>query len=260
MVPWSDDTQVEHDLVLSRALVEIYRDPNLARRLVLRGGTAIQKLHVSPPARFSEDIDLVQIPAEPIGETIDALRARLDPWLGNPRRKLSEGRVTLLYRFEIETFPAQSSRLKIEINTREHFSVYDLEQVPFVLDNPWFQSEARVTVFALDELFGTKLRALYQRKKGRDLFDLWLALERNLIDPTRVLWCFRHYMEHAGTPVSRAVFEANLAGKVDEDFHQDIRPLLGASVEYDSDAALALVLERLISRLPGKPWQGRAEE
>ena len=36
----------------------------------------------------------------------------------------------------------------------------------------WFTGAAKVLTYDLDELLGTKLRALYQRKKGRDLFDL----------------------------------------------------------------------------------------
>lgn len=71
--------------MISRALVEIFRVPHLAQRLAFRGGTALFKLHLTPAARYSEDIDLVQIAPEPIGETLDAVRAVLDPWLGEPR-------------------------------------------------------------------------------------------------------------------------------------------------------------------------------
>lgn len=44
VVPWAADHQVEHDLILSRALVEIFSDPALGRSLAFRGGTAIHKL------------------------------------------------------------------------------------------------------------------------------------------------------------------------------------------------------------------------
>jgi hypothetical protein len=94
--PWVDDAQVEQDLVICRALVEIFSAPALAQRLAFRGGTALFKLHL-PAVRYSEDIDLVQVAPEPIGQTFDALRARLDPWLGEPKRQLGEGRVSLVY-------------------------------------------------------------------------------------------------------------------------------------------------------------------
>ncbi len=101
---WVEDFQVEQDLVISRALVEIYAHPHLRESLAFRGRTALYKLHIDPPARYSEDIDLVQIRAEPIGTTLDALRTVPDPWLGRPRWKQNEGRVTLNYRFQLRTF------------------------------------------------------------------------------------------------------------------------------------------------------------
>ncbi len=65
--PWVQDSQVEQDLVISRALVEIFSHPLLSKSLAFRGGTALYKLHIRPAARYSEDIDLVQIEAEPAG-------------------------------------------------------------------------------------------------------------------------------------------------------------------------------------------------
>lgn len=64
--PWADDAMVEQDLVLSRAVVEIFSDANLGGGLALRGGTALHKLVLSPPSRYSEDIDLVQVQPGPI--------------------------------------------------------------------------------------------------------------------------------------------------------------------------------------------------
>ena len=58
--PWADDAQVEQDLVLSRAVVEVFAEPELAGALVLRGGTALNKLFIQPPSRYSQDIDLVE--------------------------------------------------------------------------------------------------------------------------------------------------------------------------------------------------------
>jgi hypothetical protein len=118
--PWVQDAQVEQDLILSRAVVEIFRDPAIARMLAFRGGTALYKLHLSP-ARYSEDIDLVQVAPGPIGPAFDAIRSVLDPWLGVPRRSLQEGTVTLQYRVQSEGPPPLPMRLKIEINSREHF-------------------------------------------------------------------------------------------------------------------------------------------
>ena len=176
--PWSTDAQVEQDLIISRAIVEVFSDPLLAENLAFRGGTALHKLYLKPPTRYSEDIDLVQVQSGPIGSTMDALRRKLDSWLGEPRRNQSEGRMIMVYRFNSEIPPITPLRLKVEVNTREHFSVLGFKRKPFSVDSPWFRGSADLLTYELEELLGTKLRALYQRSKGRDLYDLAAALER----------------------------------------------------------------------------------
>ena len=76
---WSEDFQVEQDLIISRAVIEMFSDPVLAEALAFRGGTALYKLYLPPPARYSEDIDLVQVEPGPADTFMDALRGVLDP-------------------------------------------------------------------------------------------------------------------------------------------------------------------------------------
>lgn len=255
--PWVENFQVEQDLVISRALVEIFCDPHLRKNLAFRGGTALYKLLVDPPARYSEDIDLVQIRSEPIGPTIDGLRAVLDPWLGTPQRRLNEGRVTLNYRFESEDLPPQPLRLKVEINTREHFCVFGYETRSLEMSSRWFNGNAEITTYAFDELIGTKLRALYQRRKGRDLFDLAVALKQPIVSPDRVIEAFIHYMEREEANITRALFERNLAAKLKMPlFAADIGPLLATGYRWDIQEAAEEVSSRLIELLPGDPWKG----
>jgi predicted nucleotidyltransferase component of viral defense system len=123
--------------------------------------------------------------------------------------------------------------------------------------NPWFHGTAEVTTYELDELLGTKLRALYQRRKGRDLFDLWLCLDRELTDPAKVIECFSQYMAHEKRRITRAEFEKNLHAKAtDPAFLDDLPPLLAEGVRYDASAALRQIHEVFIRSLPGKPWKG----
>lgn len=255
--PWVQDLQVEQDLVISRALVEIFTHPLLAKSLAFRGGTALYKLHLKPAARYSEDIDLVQINAEPAGPVMDALREVLDPWLGKPQWKQTEGRVTLTYRFESEDTPPVRLRLKIEINSREHFTVYGFTTVPFTVSSRWFEGSCQISTYALDELLGTKLRALYQRKKGRDLFDLAIALKNATVDPDRIVTAFSKYMDHGGHRVTRAQFEENIDGKLRApQFTADIGLLLATGFEWNMEDAAGIVQSKLIERLAGDPWKG----
>jgi predicted nucleotidyltransferase component of viral defense system len=256
---WPDDAQVEQDLVLSRALVELFRRPDFAAGAVFRGGTALHKLFFDPPGRYSEDIDLVQRTAEPIGPLVDEIRAALDPWLGRPKWKAGQGRFTLYYRFETTFTPVVPMRVKIEINTREHFAVHGYASRRVQVANPWFSGHADVVTFGLPELLGTKMRALFQRKKGRDLFDLDLALDHPAFDGSAVVEAFVRYMDFGGTPVSRAEFEANMAAKLDDPaFLTDVPPLLRTGLAHDASAAWSRVHAALVTRLSGDPWKGRS--
>jgi predicted nucleotidyltransferase component of viral defense system len=191
---------------------------------------------------------------------LDSLRATLDPWLGVPKRKRGHGRVTALYRFESTSRPVQSMRLKVEINSREHFTVLGLEKKRFEVRSRWFSGEASISTYALDELLGTKLRALYQRKKGRDLFDLWWIAQHAPVDFDRVVHCFHEYLEHGEHRVSRAEFEANLVGKLDDArFTADLSPLLAPGVVWDLAKAARLVADEVMPRLSGEPWKGPGE-
>jgi len=255
--PWVSDRQVEQDLVISRALVELYSRPTIANALAFRGGAALYKLHVRPAARYSEDIDLVQTEPGGIGPALDAIHEALDPWLGKPHWKQSEGRVTLSYRFQAEDLPPVRLKLKVEINSREHFTVYGVKNRRFEVSSRWFSGAADVRTYELDELLGTKLRALYQRKKARDLFDLGLALQRQSASPDRILEVFARYMHEDGARVTRAMFEQNLAAKkTDTVFTADLTPLLASGQTWSFDAAYDLVWRELIGRLPGDPWKG----
>ncbi|MFA6316157.1 MAG: nucleotidyl transferase AbiEii/AbiGii toxin family protein [Elusimicrobiota bacterium] len=250
VAPWPQDAQVEQDLILSRALVQIFQDSLLAKTILLRGGTALHKLFVAQPLRYSEDIDLVQMEAGPIGPVLDAIRSRLDPVLGKPLREKGPDNVTLRYRMESEIPPVIPLRLKIEINTREHFTVFGAFSRPFSVHSPWFEGRAEVRTYALDELLATKLRALYQRRKGRDIFDLWMGLGMKEVEPGRVVKAFRSYMEAEGSEVSRRAFEENLAAKVSmRQFSGDLAPLLAPAVRYDAGEAARVVMEKLLSEL-----------
>jgi len=251
--PWPLDSQVEQDLILVRALVDIYADEGIGNKVALRGGTALHKLFSGVPERYSEDIDLVQIEAGPIGPVMDLIRRRLDPWLGKSQWKQGHGRVTLYYRFMSEMEPVTPMRLKLEINTREHISVLGFVKRRFDLTSRWHSGSAEITTYELEELLGTKLRALYQRKKGRDLFDLWSASRHFSIDRERMVRCFQRYIEHDGLHVSRDQFEANLRSKLaDPDFGRDIEPLLASTVPWNQEAAAEYVLNEIVPLLPGE--------
>jgi predicted nucleotidyltransferase component of viral defense system len=247
--PWVNDAQVEQDLIISRALVAIFQNPVLAERLAFRGGTALHKLYFDIPRRYSEDIDLVQIIPATIGQVIDALQEVLNGFLGVPRRKQTEQSVTLIYRLESEGPPVVQMRLKVEINTREHFTVEGYQKQPFAVESRWFKGNCEITTYTLEELLATKLRALYQRRKGRDLFDLWLGITEGKADAGRIIQVFNHYMANEGQTVDIMNYEKNLQEKMKHSgFLSDLNPLLPADATYDVQEGYRFVREEIIDK------------
>lgn len=250
-VPWVVSEQVEQDLVICRALAEIFKNEYLRTHLAFRGGTALHKLYLHPQPRYSEDIDLVQIEPEPIRTTIDNLRDVLN-FLGEPNVKQKKHNNTLIYRFESETIPVAPLKLKVEINCKEHFHIQDLKPVNFSVNNSWYSGECQVLTYELEELVGTKMRALYQRRKGRDLYDLYKALtSNNNLDLDLILTCYRAYMDaNVDTPPSRKQYLNNLNEKMEDDeFLGDTESLLRPGERYNPEEAYSIVREQLLNKI-----------
>jgi len=190
---------------------------------------------------------------------MDAVQEKINPWLGIPKRKQSEERVTLIWLVESEE--GLLLRLKVEINSREHFTVLGYQQFEFRMASRWHTGSALISSYRIDELLGTKLRALYQRKKGRDLFDLWQTAKTLVVNPETVVSCFLQYMEYEEHQLSRAEFEMNLFEKLDDSrFLDDISPLLTTGSSWDSKAAARYVLDSLVPLMPGDAWQKTKEK
>ena len=250
-VPWQTNEQVEQDLVICRALVEIFKDDFLADSLAFRGGTALYKLYLQPQPRYSEDIDLVQVRSEPIKETIQHLQKAL-AFLGKSNVTPRKDNNTVYYRFESEFPPVQKMKLKIETNCREHFSVLGWEKKSFNVKSEWFQGECQLTTYKLEELLGTKLRALYQRRKGRDLFDLWKALTSSNANPDLIIKCYKEYMKFSlekPIPTKKEFLMQIEAKKADADFLGDTAALLRPDEKYNHEEAFKIVIEKLIERM-----------
>ncbi|MDR1981285.1 MAG: nucleotidyl transferase AbiEii/AbiGii toxin family protein [Tannerellaceae bacterium] len=249
--PWTIDAQVEQDLVIARAIVEMYSDDLLRKSLAFRGGTALHKLYLTPQIRYSEDIDLVQINSEPINPILKRMREKL-AFLGTKRTvKQHIHNNTVVYRFDSEMQPITNMRLKIEINTREHLNILGLKEIPYDVKNAWFSGQCNITGYEIEELLGTKLKALYQRKKGRDLFDLYWALTHLNIDTEKVIHCYNVHMKNAvDKPPTQKQFLANINEKMtDTEFMEDIRLVLKQGVEYDNRVAWDVVRKKLVEKI-----------
>ena len=194
---------------------------------------------------------MVQISAERFGPSIDKIRNLLS-FLGEPKIKQKDRNTTMIFNFESEIQPVQVLKLKVETNCREHFSVFNLKKKIFKVNSSWFNGECNITTYEIEELLGTKLRALYQRKKGRDLYDLFKALKTNTpISKEKIIQVYQYYMKHevAGIP-SKESYLKNLEDKMnDPEFLGDTTALLRPDETYNPKDGFNLVRSALIEKM-----------
>lgn len=170
----------------------------------------------------------MQIRSEPIKDTISQLQKALS-FLGKSNVIQKKDNNTIYYRFESEFAPVQNLKLKIETNCREHFTVLGWEKKPFEIESSWFDGKCNLTTYKIEELLGTKLRALFQRSKGRDLYDLWKALTHSEINPDKVIKCYKEYMKFSldkPTPTKKEFLLSIEKKKNDSEFWGDTVALL----------------------------------
>lgn len=250
-VPWHTNEQVEQDLIISRALVALFSDEFLCENLAFRGGTALHKLYLNPAPRYSEDIDLVQIKKGPIKPILQRIGEVISFFEEERVVKSKANNNTLMYRFNSEYSPDIRLRLKFEINCREHFNLLGWNLFPFTVNSEWFTGQCEITTYHLDELLGTKLRALYQRKKGRDLFDLYFANHQADLDYDKIIFCYNEYMNFVvGKSPSQKEFLLNMEQKKKSaQFSGDMQGLLSPSLDYNQKEAFEWLEASIIMKM-----------
>jgi len=250
-VPWKQFYQVEQDLVISRALIEIFSDNFLRENLAFRGGTALHKLYLNPASRYSEDIDLVQIKPGPIKPIMQRIGEVITFFEEKRNTKIGGHGAKALYRFTSE-YEGIRLRLKLEINCKEHFKVLDWVDFPFEVVSEWFTGSAKIKTYSINELLGTKLRALYQRSKGRDLFDLDYSRLNMKLDIDQIIKCFKEYTTFStgNRPPSQKEFLMNIEEKEqDPNFTGDMEALLRTGIEYNQEKAFEWLKSELINKI-----------
>lgn len=246
--PWPTLAQVEQDLVLARLIVEITQHPLLGAELVFRGGTCLHQLVMDRPRRYSEDLDYVRSTHSGIGPIFDAVRD-VAASIGLDVTGTEVGNHPKVFlRTPSEMDPTASLKMKVEINTHETSPALPPVTKPFEVASEWFSGLAEVQTFAAPELIATKIRALYQRKKGRDLFDMWLALTELGIAGDDIVAAFAPYRP-AGMTAAQS--ETNLRAKLnDAAFRNDLNALVAVWPEgYDLDEAAELVITDVLRKI-----------
>jgi len=243
--PWSTREQIEQDMLLSKAICEIFSNETLTSELVFRGGTALNKLILKEPYRYSEDLDFVRTTSGGIGKIMQELTV-----LGQAagyQVKTKIGQFPKVY-WHAKSQTGLDLRLKIEINTYERSSVLPIITIKHAIQSDWYSGEAYVKMIQFEEIAATKLRALYQRSKGRDLFDLWLLTTEVEIDTSLVCSVFSSYRPNGYTG-KKAI--DNLEAKVSNSgFRSDIDNLISAKMNtYNPDRAAEIIVNTYLMNI-----------
>lgn len=269
--PWATEAQVEQDLLITQAVVAIFQDRFLSEQVAMRGGTVLHKLHLAPAARYSEDIDLVAVGERPRGHLVRALMRVLDPIMGAKPVANLQQRVALavrnvakpndiarlVYEYQPTTQIPPVAKLKVEVNLTERTSVIPLVRLPYAPPLPSGTATVYVVSYALNEMLGTKLRALLQRDHGRDLFDLshaWTHCHATgraeAVSGPEVARIFTRYMTDEGSTVSRARFERDLQRKLSlQSFRADLADVLPVGRTFDVGHAAHVVRTEFLAHL-----------
>jgi len=243
--PWSTRDQIEQDFLLSQAICEIANDSLLGNELIIRGGTAFHKLFLPKPYRYSEDLDYVRRSAGGIGPIMTQL-VTIGEKLGYKANSNLTKYPKAYWKGTSES--GQPIRIKIEINTYERTPALPLTTFHHVISAEYFCAQSDVVAFQPEEQTATKIRALYQRSKGRDLFDIWLSLEVLAHDPSVIINAFSPYRPE-GMTAELAI--KNLERKLENrQFLEDLDGLaILHELDYDQRVASAIVIEKLLRLL-----------
>lgn len=140
----------------------------------------------------------------------------------------------------------------------ERKPVFDLMPLPVTVPLPEGTASVNIVSFDVNEMLGTKLRALLQREQGRDLFDLshaWTTCvmpgHPHKISGPRVAEAFMEYMRREGSEMPRVEFESKLTRKLALNrFRADLHDVLAEHTTYDVDTAAQIVRDHYLVHLP----------
>jgi predicted nucleotidyltransferase component of viral defense system len=265
VVPWPSLRQVEQDLLLCRAMVAIFSDEFLSTQVAMRGGTLLHKVYLAPAARYSEDIDLVVIGDRPDDPIRKALRRVLVDVLGTPKASVWDATLAvrntakpsrilrMTYLVPSMRTPGAVLEIVVKANVTERTSHRPILKIPFKIPFRGEPLETAINGYDIHEMLGTKMRALFQRRRGRDLFDLYqaLTLAQPPVDPGAVVESFLHYLKQENSVAGRSEFISILEGHLtDTGFLSDMNNLLRKGIVYNPKMAGIYIRSNLLSRLP----------
>lgn len=211
---------------MSLLAIRVAQYPKLSDALAWRGGTALHKLHLETARRYSEDLDYVLVSGASHTTVVRSLKAVAgDLGMVCDRDEVSDTRVKVWAHVEVPAAGGEV-RIKFEVNCADADPCMELLRVMHDVRTRAWDEKAYILTYRPPELIGTKVRALAQRRKGRDLWDLWLARRLLSIDDEALAGAANHYLAHED--ITPTELRRRLAAhRRDPDFGRDVELLTG---------------------------------
>lgn len=242
---YSDMLFSELDYRLVQALDALYQDDFLAERLYMKGGTAINKLYLGETSRLSVDLDFNHIgPKESVLKERPDVRKRIIALVGKQDKsyiihsKRRYEQTTIKARYKAVTGPTRN--FKIEISHVERFPI--LNPVQKQLRTP--TGHVGVTTYKIEELTATKLRALLERLKGRDVYDLFYISQLKP-EPNVTRKMFLYYFYRSRKVFNPRIHYRNLTKRYNnESYVDDVSFLIKPTIAFSLQKAARNVISQ----------------
>jgi predicted nucleotidyltransferase component of viral defense system len=227
----------------------LFEDEYLKPLLLLKGGTAINKLYLKDTSRLSVDIDanhigegkdVVARQAKSVREAITRNLSRQDEGYKFviPRKDWYQTTIHAVYR----SSDGQNRKLKVEISHVERFPIVEPVVKSFTIPSER-REKCDVPTYSLDELLATKYRALFTRAKARDIYDIYQALKLG-INEVLVKKMFIYYMFRAGKVYNPKLDLAAVRKRLlNKQYVDDVTGYVRQGVNFSLDEAAAFILK-----------------
>jgi len=196
-IPWE---VLERDYILSWILAGIYQVPALRDTLVFKGGTALKKCYFGD-YRFSEDLDFTGLPGVPTGRAMEAVILQACDAAAKLLDEYAPVEIVAERYAEKEPHPGNQEAFTIRARLPWQKQAHTRAMIETAMDEKLLRPpenrkliheygeplDAKVQVYALEEIVAEKLRAILQhserfevrgwiRSRARDYYDLWRIL------------------------------------------------------------------------------------
>ena len=198
---------IEKDLVISIVLAIISDSPAFSwcsDKLIFRGGTCIKKVFYPDETRFSEDIDLMGLNIEEAGLFMRSVNKLVGMNLGVTSFDSTEVQYSnergLDFMLYYTSVLQQKDHISFNLST-----AYPMERIQkrAVIVEPYLQINPSILTLGIKEILAEKTRALLQRRKPRDLFDVWFLIKNKELELDRSLLRKKLERSYAAAPFSK---------------------------------------------------------